>query len=223
MTILGTGTANGGISVLHAAGLGKGCSVGVDLQCEVKLVKGTTSPIDDHGLLEAAMQVWIESDYPRFDEVGWEIDSKIPIGQGLKSSAAVSCAAFRALDQASWTGLGDYEIVDMAVEAQRRAGCTITGSMDDSWAAISGGWKLVDPSVSARESILMEGDIEEELEVLIGLRGPRSISTDLIDFQSQIKLFERALASLSNGSMLSAISTNGMAVSTAMSDDESLS
>ena len=222
MSVLGTGTANGGISVLHAAGLGKGCSVGVDLQCEVKLVKGTTSPSDDHGLLEAVMQVWIESDYPRFDEVGWEIDSKIPIGQGLKSSAAVSCAAFRALDQASWTGLGDYEIVDMAVEAQRRAGCTITGSMDDSWAAISGGWKLVDPSVPARESILMEGDIEEELEVLIGLRGPRPISADLIDFQSQIKLFERALASLSNGSMLSAISTNGMAVSTAMSDDESL-
>ena len=46
MSALGTGTANGGISVLHAAGLGKGCSVGIELQCEVKLVKGEIFPSD---------------------------------------------------------------------------------------------------------------------------------------------------------------------------------
>tara|TARA_Y100001970_G_scaffold190821_1_gene232081 strand:- start:302 stop:1162 length:861 start_codon:yes stop_codon:yes gene_type:complete len=222
MSVLGTGTANGGISVLHAAGLGKGCSVGIELQCEVKLVKGEIFPSDEHGLLETVMQVWTESGYPQFDDIGWEIHSDIPIGQGIKSSAAVACAAFRALDNASWTGLGDFEIVDMAVEAQRRAGCTITGSMDDAWAAISSGWKLVDPSVPSRESILMEGDIEENLEVLIGLRGPRVLSTESFDFVSHSKLFERALASLSGGSILSAISTNGMAVSASMKDDESL-
>ena len=222
MSALGTGTANGGISVLHAAGLGKGCSVGIELQCEVKLVKGEIFPSDEHGLLETVMQVWTESGYPQFDDIGWEIHSDIPIGQGLKSSAAVACAAFRALDNASWTGLGDFEIVDMAVEAQRRAGCTITGSMDDAWAAISSGWKLVDPSVPSRESILMEGDIEENLEVLIGLRGSRVSSTESFDFVSHSKLFERALASLSGGSILSAISTNGMAVSASMKDDDSL-
>ena len=168
------------------------------------------------------MQVWTESGYPQFDDIGWEIHSDIPIGQGLKSSAAVACAALRALDNASWTGLGDFEIVDMAVEAQRRAGCTITGSMDDAWAAISSGWKLVDPSVPSRESILMEGDIEENLEVLIGLRGSRVLSTESFDFVSHSKLFERALASLSGGSILSAISTNGMAISASMKDDDSL-
>jgi len=223
MTVLGTGTANAGISVLHAAGLGKGCSVGIDLQCEVRLIEGVHESKDDnHGLLDSVMQSWIDSDYPRFDGVGWEIDSQIPIAQGLKSSAAVACAAIRALDQASWTGLRDYQVVDMAVEAQRRSRCTITGSMDDAWAAVSDGWKLVDPTVQSRESVLMEGDLEEELEILIGLRGPRVISADTIDFESQSKLFERALASLSNGSILSAISTNGMAVSAAMGDDESL-
>ena len=51
------------------------------------------------------MQVWTESGYPQFDDIGWEIHSDIPIGQGLKSSAAVACAALRALDNASWTGL----------------------------------------------------------------------------------------------------------------------
>ncbi len=222
MSALGTGTANGGISVLHAAGLGKGCSVGIELQCEVKLVKGEKFPSDEHGLLETVMQVWTESGYPKFDDIGWKIHSDIPMGQGLKSSAAVACAALRALDNASWTGLGDFEIVDMDVEAQRRARCTITGSMDDAWAAISSGWKLVDPSVPSRESILMEGDIEENLEVLIGLRGSRVLSTESFDFVSHSKLFERALASLSGGSILSAISTNGMAISASMKDDDSL-
>ena len=99
MTILGKGTANGGISVLHAAGLGRGCSVGIELHCEARLVEGASSPSSDHhGLLDAVMQIWVESGYPRFDTAGWEIDSQIPIGQGLKSSAAVACAAFRALD-----------------------------------------------------------------------------------------------------------------------------
>ena len=223
MTVLGTGTANAGISILHAAGLGKGCSVGINLQCEVRLVEGVSQPTDDHhGLLDSVMQSWIDSNYPKFNGDGWEIDSQIPIAQGLKSSAAVACAAIRALDQASWTGLSDYQVVDMAVEAQRRSGCTITGSMDDAWAVISDGWKLIDPAVQSRESVLMEGDIEEGLEILIGLRGPRVLSANTINFDSQSKLFERALASLSNGSILSAISTNGMAVSAAMGDDESL-
>ena len=57
MTILGKGTANGGISVLHAAGLGRGCSVGIELQCEARLVEGASSPSSDHhGLLDAVMQ-----------------------------------------------------------------------------------------------------------------------------------------------------------------------
>ena len=61
MTVLGTGTANAGISILHAAGLGKGCSVGINLQCEVRLVEGVSQPTDDHhGLLDSVMQSWID-------------------------------------------------------------------------------------------------------------------------------------------------------------------
>ena len=52
---------------------------------------------------------------------GWEIVSDVPIGQGMKSSSALACAALRALDKASWTGLSDFEIVDLAVEAQIRS------------------------------------------------------------------------------------------------------
>ena len=127
-----------------------------------------------------------------------------------------------ALNEASWTALSDFDIVDIAVAAQRRAGCTITGSMDDAWAAISPGWKLVDPIQSSRDSVLLEGDIDEGLTVLIALRGSRSAEVQSDSFSNQRKIFERAMASLSSGSVLSAMSANGMAVAAATGDDEAL-
>ena len=38
MKVLGKGTANGAISILHSLGLGKGCSIGIDLSTEVTLL-----------------------------------------------------------------------------------------------------------------------------------------------------------------------------------------
>ena len=223
MTVLGRGSANGGVSVLHAAGLGKGCSIGIELSTEVSLVAGEAEvSSDEHGILDSVMAVWTESGYPRPDDTGWMVSSEVPIGQGLKSSAALACAAAMALNEASWTALSDFDIVDIAVAAQRRAGCTITGSMDDAWAAISPGWKLVDPIQSSRDSVLLEGDIDEGLTVLIALRGPRPAEMQPDSFSNQRKIFERAMASLSSGSVLSAMSANGMAVAAATGDDEAL-
>ena len=223
MTVLGRGSANGGVSVLHAAGLGKGCSIGIELSTEVSLVAGEAEvSSDEHGILDSVMAVWIESGYPQPGDTGWRVSSEVPIGQGLKSSAALACAAAMALNEASWTALSDFDIVDIAVAAQRRAGCTITGSMDDAWAAISPGWKLVDPIQSSRDSVLLEGDIDEGLTVLIALRGPRPAEMQPDSFSNQRKIFERAMASLSSGSVLSAMSANGMAVAAATGDDEAL-
>jgi len=168
------------------------------------------------------MAVWIESGYPKPDDVGWVVNSEVPVGQGLKSSAALACAAAMALNEASWTALSDFDIVDIAVAAQRRAGCTITGSMDDAWAAISPGWRLVDPIQSSRDSVLLEGDLDEGLTVLLALRGPRPTKVRPDSFADQKSLFERALASLSNGSVLAAMSANGMAVAAVTGDDEAL-
>ena len=63
--------------------------------------------------------VWEENGFPLPDEYGWQISSEIPIGQGLKSSSAISCAAIKALNQATWAGLNESEIVDIAVSSQR--------------------------------------------------------------------------------------------------------
>lgn len=223
MTILGSGTANGGISILHALGLGRGCSIPIGLTTTVNIHDEHIDLHNDHhGLLDAVLHLWRKKELPSPNIVGWEVISDVPVGQGLKSSAALACAALRALNQSSWVGLSDSEIVDMAVESQINSGCTVTGSMDDAWAAVDSGWKLVDPRLPASEAILFEGEFDEDVTVLVVPRGPRETAVNTESFSENQHLFERALASLTNGSVLDALSSNGMAVASSTDDFEAL-
>ena len=223
MNILAEAESNAAISILHAVGLDKGCSIGINLKATVKLVSEPQKIDDDfHELFQSIEMVWKENGFPLPEKYGWQVSSEIPIGQGLKSSSAISCAAIKALNQATWTGLNDSEIVNLAVSSQRKCGCTITGSLDDTWASMSSGWKLVDPNKSAQESILLEGNIEEEIIIFLILRGRRTKEIKISNFKEQSRFFERALDSLSNDSIFQAISTNGMAVAAATEDDEAV-
>jgi len=68
----------------------------------------------------------------------------------------------------------------------------------------------------------MEGELEEDLRVIIGLRGTRSRILEPESFGNQSLLFERALASLITASPLEALSANGIAVAAATEDHEAL-
>ena len=219
MKVLGEGTANGAISILHSLGLGKGCSIGIELSTEVTLVDEETIISDDsHGLLDAVEKCWRSEGLPIPDKFGWIIRSDLPIGQGLKSSSAVANAAFRALNNGSWTGLSDSEIADLSVAAQRIAKCTVTGSMDDTWASLQSGWKLVDPKLRSSDSIILQGEIEEDYCVIIILRGRRGAIIAEDSFRLQRPIFERSLASVISGSPIDSISSNGIAVAAATND-----
>ena len=52
------------------------------------------------------------------DAIHWAVASKIPANRGLKSSAATSVAAIKALCEATQTTLGDAEIVSLSSQAQ---------------------------------------------------------------------------------------------------------
>ena len=219
MKVLGEGTANGAISILHSLGLGKGCSIGIELSTEVTLVdEETIISGDSHGLLDAVEKCWRSEGLPIPDKFGWVVRSDLPIGQGLKSSSAVANAAFRALNNGSWTGLSDPEIADLSVAAQRIAKCTVTGSMDDTWASLQSGWKLVDPKLRSSDSIILQGEIEEDYCVIIILRGRRGAIIAEDSFRLQRPIFERSLASVISGSPIDSISSNGIAVAAATND-----
>ena len=223
MKVLGQGESNGAISILHALGLGRGCSIGIQLTTKVQMVEDAVDIEDDrNGLLVAVEKCWRDRGLPIPDQFGWKVDSSIPIGQGLKSSSALSCAALRALNSCAWTGLSNSEIADIAAKSQLISNCAKTGSMDDNWASLEPGWKLVDPALSASESIILQGDIDPSLSILILLRGKRTVEISAEDFSQHEQIFERSLASVMRGSVLDALSSNGMAVAAATDDHEAL-
>jgi|TARA_B100000959_G_scaffold185975_1_gene194520 shikimate kinase len=223
VNVLGEGRANGAISILHALGIGKGCSVGIQLATEVKIVDERLEVDDDrHGLLDAIESCWKEENLPIPREFGWKINSTVPIGQGLKSSSALSCAAFRALNSCAWAGLSNSEIADLAAKSQMMSNCAITGSMDDNWASLESGWKLVDPNLGASDSVIIQGIMDQNLSVLLCLRGKRSVVVSTQSFSEQRQIFERSLASIISGSTLDSMSSNGMAVAVATDDQEAL-
>jgi len=223
VNVIGSGSANGAISILHALGTGRGCSVGIQLATEVQIVDKTLEvDYDRHGLLDAIESCWRDEGLPMPRDIGWKIESTVPIGQGLKSSSALSCAAFRALNSCGWSGLSNSEIADLAAKAQLKSNCAITGSMDDNWASLESGWKLVDPSLGATDSIIIQGSMDDSLSVLVCLRGKRLVEISPTSFSEHRPIFERSLASIMSGSALDALSSNGMAVSAATSDHEAL-
>ena len=91
MKVLGEGESKGAISILHALGMGRGCSIGIQLATKVQMVEDPVEIEEDrNGLLSAVEKCWRDRGLPTPDQFGWKVDSSIPIGQGLKSSSALS-------------------------------------------------------------------------------------------------------------------------------------
>ena len=224
MAVLGRGEGHGGISVLHALGAGYGSTVSISLSTRVQLRDSPVKkePNDPHGLLLAVVEAWKDAGHslPESEEMYWAVRSDIPIGCGLKSSAALAVASIRALCDATETTLENHQIVDIASDAQLACGCSFTGSVDDSWAAVEPGWKVVDPSVPAAEGVLMQGQIEnsQDWTILILDRGPRIIQPDPDQFQAAAGQFQQAISAVEQEQIFNAMIHNGRAVSTALGD-----
>jgi shikimate kinase len=157
---------------------------------------------------------------PESEEFHWAIRSDLPIGRGLKSSAALAVACIRALADATETSLENHQIVDLASSAQLACGCSFTGSVDDSWSAVEPGWKVVDPSRPAADGVLMQGQIEkpEDWVILILNRGPREIQPDPERFQAAAGQFQQAISAVEQEQIFNAMIQNGRAVASALGD-----
>ena len=224
MAVLGSGNSNGGCSLLHAAGIGYGASLALDLPVRVRLLdKVSKRTLDDpDGLLEQVLIAWKNAGHPVPEgELHWSVKSEIPPRQGLKSSSAVSVAAIKALCDATGLELENADIVDIAAAAQLSAGVSITGSYDDSWAALEGGWKLVDANAEdARSGLLLEsqGPSSEDWTVILVCRGDRERRPELEDFTLHQQAFAQALNALQEGKELVALTWNGRGVVGALND-----
>jgi len=224
LAVLGGGKGRGAISVLHALGAGYGCSIGIDLSTRVQLRDSPVKrkPEDTHELLPAVVTAWQEAGLPMPDaeELHWAVRSDLPIGRGMKSSSALSIAAIHALMEATETELENHQKVDIAANAQLAAGCSITGSIDDNWASLEAGWKVVDPSQPAAKGILLEGEVPDvdEWVVLVIDRGPRENQPDPERFQLAAQQFQQAIKAIEAGNVFNAMIQNGRAVASVTGD-----
>ena len=222
MGILGQGSSHGACSLLHAAGLGYGSSIALDLSCTVRLLdKPSKRELkDDSSLLDNILDSWVSSGrkLPKGltkKELYWAVATKIPSKRGLKSSSAVSVAAIRALAKSVEAELTTAEIVDMAASAQISAGVSLTGSKDYTWACAEPGWALIDINTekSADGLILKSpGPNPEDWTVLLLVREQRENIPDLEMFPSQQNAFSQALQALQDGQWSVAITWNGRAM-----------
>ena len=228
MAVIGTGKAHGACSLLHAAGTGYGAAIALDLPVMVKaLDKPSKRQLNDaDDLLASVVDIWVENDLTlsnglETSDIHWAVASKIPPNRGLKSSAAVSIAAIKALCEATDTELSDAEIVNLSSQAQIRAGVSITGSIDDSWACLTKGWKLIDANAeNVSDGVVMSGPglNSDDWIVLIATREPRKSRPSLDDFAPMFQEFEKALVALQQGEILNCLTINGRAVCSITND-----
>ena len=228
MAVIGTGQAHGACSLLHAAGTGYGASIALDLPIIVKALDRPSKRQlgDSDGVLPAVVDAWVSNGLAlpeglEANDIHWAVASKIPQNRGLKSSAALSVAGIKALCEATNTDLSDFEIVSLSSQAQMNAGVSITGSIDDSWACLTKGWRLINANAEDIESgVVMSGPgpNPDDWIVLIAARDERKSRPELENFAPLFQEFEKALIALQQGEILNCLTINGRAVCSVTND-----
>jgi shikimate kinase len=113
-------------------------------------------------------------------------------------------------------------MVRLAAETQLAAGVSLTGSIDDAWACMTPGWKLIDVQAPIEEGVLLEDDglDPDEWVVLLVLRGERKEQPVIEDFAPHVHAFQQALKALQEGKPLVAMTWNGRGTVAALRDIE---
>jgi shikimate kinase len=155
--VKGRGTTFGAITVVNAIAGGKGVTASVKLETEATAVlenrpgdwqvfiNGSVQP-EPRLAIETVNAVMRAAGKDPKDFSG-EIRtvSSVPVGVGLKTSSASSCAMALALFAAIGQKAFDpRKIMSCSVEASLASGASITGAMDDAASCLLGGLNLVD-------------------------------------------------------------------------------
>jgi len=166
-------SAHSAITVINAIANGKGVAVGIDLEvnADVEIIdKGMKGEIKVQGerytdfeLIRCIKEVLEKKSSTDFG-IEFKIDSEIPVGKGLKSSSAVSNAVTKAIVKTLNLDLDDRDIIDIGIEASKRAGVTLTGALDDAYASYFGGLCFTD---NIEGEVLVDKDIEKKPVVIL--------------------------------------------------------
>jgi shikimate kinase len=172
------------ISVVNAIGTGFGAAIGISIPCQVEAslipangekepVVIRTSTLDKHRLIpkcveyvEQFLSVRVPKDY----QLQINVDSKIPVAVGLKSSSSISTAVVAAVAMLfGKKELDSKAVLRLSCDASKDSGASITGAYDDATSCFLGGLVLTDNS---NYRILKHSKIPENLGRIVLVRAP---------------------------------------------------
>jgi len=151
-TKIAAASAPAGISVLSAYAEGRGSVVAIARRITVGVCASGgccadcgTDPIADarRYLVECAGQM-LGSHKNELRNLTFSVNSHLPQGCGLKTSAAVGVATCGASAEAWQEPIETAKLVRASAEAAKRCGVTQAGSLDDVWCAVAGGVVVAD-------------------------------------------------------------------------------
>lgn len=211
----------GGVSILHAAGCGWGCSLPLDLTCNAEVSSSWPGEYEDpNGLLKQLPRAIEETTGAKIHhKLGVSLKSDIPRSMGLKSSSAACVSALRAVSEKLALQFTDYEVVDIAAKMQIMSGCSMTGSFDDNWAALGYNTAIIDAKSDQPSHPVAHFQMESKLCTII-LRGHRSNLPNVSEFAVNKSDFLAAKNALVSGDIDKAMRINGLAVAKSTMDSE---
>ncbi|MDA4121631.1 MAG: shikimate kinase [Thaumarchaeota archaeon] len=197
----GKGTVFGAITVVNAIAGGKGVTASVKLETEatvevydkpgewVVFINGKKQ--SEPRLALQTVEVVMRSAGKDPKQFGGEIrtESVVPLGVGLKTSSASSCATALALFAAIGQKAFDpRKIMNCSVEASLASGASITGAMDDAASCLMGGLNLVD---NLGRKVERSQLFKKTLKVLIKV--PETQSRRSMTKMEEVKMFGKVM------------------------------
>jgi len=185
------------ISVVSAFASGKGAAIGIGIPCTVSAelryrnnrngssnIKIVGEIPDPHDLIRKSLghaMNYLQVAIPSSRQLVLEIDSKIPVAVGLKSSSAVSVAIVKATFDLFSDGQSvdrSLEILRVSSKASKLSGASLTGAFDDAAASLLGGLVFCD---NLKFKLLEQKPVSDEygsiVKILVPLRKKKLTSS----------------------------------------------
>lgn len=192
-----------GVSVFssYATGVGAVLAIALRIMVRVHILtrRGQASrkdPVEGSKsyLTECAKRTLASNGTKAAGQFAFDVQSDVPAGQGLKTSAAVGVATCGASADASDSRLERKALVSVSAAAARVCGLTQAGSLDDGWCATAGGVVIADEK---SQSLIDHWRAPDDVDIVIFVPEERTHAAHFVDRRRLMEPYASAFLELS--------------------------